>query len=110
MNCCTTGALAQEPRRRLTGRQIGLMRYLACASGLVRLPEDARAMLIPLWRRGLINCLYLQVPDEGMRGPYFQLTSVGRQLALMFVRAERARRIGGSPSLPSPARATARAS
>lgn len=102
--------MAKE-RRRFNTQEIGLLRYLARIPNFVGLSKRARAIAVPLWRRGIVHCLYLQVADCGraLRGPYFRLTTLGHQLALMFLRADGELRKKTSPSSSSPARATARA-
>ncbi len=80
--------------RRLNGREIKLLRFLAMhalrshgISGVTLKPSD-RAVIIPLWRRGLVNTWFRQVPNcsPSPQGPYFTLSHAGLRLAESFMR------------------------
>lgn len=87
------------PYRRLTGREINLLRFLAMhalkLSGMagVMLSRRDRGLAAPLWRRGLINCWYRQAPETtpSLQGPYFSLSHAGLRLAEKFTRPSGAR-------------------
>jgi hypothetical protein len=83
--------------RRLSGREIALLRYLARVN-FVKLSERSREIARPLWRRGIIRSLLVQTPGVGTEGPYFQLTTFGHQLARAFMRSDAASSTKGSPS------------
>lgn len=77
--------------RRLNGRQIGVLRSLirrAGATARVSLYRGQRPAAVSLWRRGLVEVWYRQVPGDAMQGPYFALTIAGWQLASAFVGRE----------------------
>lgn len=77
-------------RVRLTAREISLLRYLARVSGFVKLSKPSRELIVPMWRRGIVNCLYRQEPDHkrGLQGPFFQLTALGQRLAQSFITSD----------------------
>jgi hypothetical protein len=76
---------------RLTNSQIVVMRSLIERGAGVRpitLDHDwQRQVLLPLWRRGLIEIYYRQSPREvsAPRGPFYLLTASGERLASRFV-------------------------
>jgi len=87
--------------RRLTGREIGLLRWLVVRCGLggvVSLRRWQRAIAVYLWRRELVQVWYRQSPDGELQGPFFGLSVAGRNLALLFTapRAQRAASAGGA--------------
>lgn len=72
---------------RLTKNQINLLRFLAMRCGLggaIRLARWQRTVAVPLWRRELIHIWWRQSPEGVAQGPYFGLSIVGRQLAMLF--------------------------
>lgn len=72
-----------ERRRRLP-RELGIVKFISRhqAAGLrfVSLGMQVRAAAVPLWRDGLIEIWYRQLP-EGLRGPHYSLSFAGRRLA-----------------------------
>lgn len=75
-------------RERLTNSQIVLLRSLIKRGASIRAVTIAhwqRVVALPLWRRGLIDMWWRNVPDDSMQGPYFGLTIVGARLASEFV-------------------------
>lgn len=86
------------PRKRLNWPQINALRSLAMRSGgktAVALDERQRAHIAPLWRRGIVEVWYRQVPAEMgepiLRGPFFSLSIPGFQLASAFLTPRRKR-------------------
>lgn len=79
--------------RRLTGSEIGILRSLiARSNGVpVTLQRWQRPLIVPLWRRRLVDVWTRYVPDDGGQGPYFALTLAGQHLASHFA-APRQRR------------------
>jgi hypothetical protein len=79
--------------RRLTGAEIGILRSLFTRSNgvPVTLLRRDRALVVPLWRRRLLDVWTRYVPDDGGLGPYYALTLAGQRLASHFA-APRQRR------------------
>lgn len=75
------------PRRRLTPRELGIVRFIGRhqAAGLrvVSLGKQLRKLATPLWRDGLIEIWYRQMPGmrPALRGPHYSLSHSGRCLA-----------------------------
>lgn len=86
--------MTQAPQRRLNGREIGLLRFLAMHAlrspgiPVVALKKSDRIAVTPLWRRRLVDCWYRQVPGEApaLQGPYSTLSHAGLRLAEAFAR------------------------
>lgn len=76
---------------RLSRSQIVLLRSLFRRSGgrPISIERWQRGPSVPLWRRGIVEIWYRQVPDEGSQGPYFSLTISGARLASAFLPAPR---------------------
>lgn len=75
-------------RERLSNLQIIILRSLLKRGADVRpvsLQTWMRRATVHLWRRGLIEVWYRQVPDHGSRGPFYSLTIVGARLAEQFL-------------------------
>jgi len=76
------------PRRRLTPRELGIIKFLARHQGaglrFVSLGRPLRKLAIPLWRDGLIEIWYRQMPSvrPALRGPHYSLSHSGRRLAV----------------------------
>ena len=69
---------------RLTPGQLRLIKHLAryCGvGGQVTLNYRLCLSVPPLWRRGLVAVWYRQVPEAGIRGPFYGLTLDGQRLA-----------------------------
>lgn len=64
-------------RRRLTPRELGIVKFLARHQGagmrFVLMGGELRTLALPLWREGLIEIWYRQMADEqpSLRGPNF---------------------------------------
>lgn len=68
---------------RLSQRQIATMKILAvcCSSGnQIALTRDQREAMAPLWRKGIVEVWYRNVPDEGSRGPFYRPSESGWRL------------------------------
>ena len=83
-------------RSRLTNLQIWLLLFIEkhCSlTGRMMLKPKHRELVVPLWRRDLVEIWWRQPPEGNRpRGPYFSLTADGFQLAnaILAARAERA--------------------
>lgn len=74
-------------KRRLNPREVGTVKFLARHHGaglrFISLGEELRGVAIPLWREGLVEIWYRQMPNTrpSLRGPHFALSYTGQQLA-----------------------------
>jgi len=71
---------------KLPPSQVRVLRHLALRCGMggnVLLPRPLRRAVPSLWRRGLVEVWYRQVPDQtpSLCGPFYGLTLDGRRLA-----------------------------
>lgn len=71
---------------KLPPSQIRVLRHLALHCGMggnVTLPKGLRRATPGLWRRGLVEIWYRQIPDQSpsLRGPFYGLSLDGRRLA-----------------------------
>jgi hypothetical protein len=79
---------------RLSSREIVIMRSLVtrgASLAAVSLVEWQRQLVVPLWRRGLVEIWYRQALDSqpSFQGPYYRLTINGARLASYFLPAPR---------------------
>lgn len=79
-------------RERLKNSEIVIMRTLIERGGQVRpvaLSPWQKQLIVPLWRRGLVEVWYRQCVDAGRQGPFYALTIFGSSLAQSFFPAPR---------------------
>lgn len=74
---------------RLSNSEIVIVRSLArrCAAPArlgVSLTQWQRELIVPLWRRELIQVAQRLAPGHGAQGPYFSLSEAGLALAAHF--------------------------
>jgi hypothetical protein len=77
--------------QRLSNRQIATLKHLAicCGNGgSVTLTRDQREVMVPLWRRQLIEIWYRHFPGERPRGPFFRPTDFGWSLIRSILAAD----------------------
>ena len=70
---------------RLPPSQVRVLKHLALYCGMggnILLPKALRRAVPGLWRRGLIEVWYRQVPDQSpsLNGPFFGLSLDGRRM------------------------------
>lgn len=86
---------------RLSRPQINIMRSLAqrgADTRAITLSAKLRSLVIPLWRRSIVEIWYRQSPGEGLQGPYYALTLSGARLAQALFPAPRG--ISGAEQSP----------